>query len=232
MFFGTVTSICSRPAPDRLFYGLLPVALGAWVMRRAACASFQFLSRRRYAWLPTCVLAVAAGFADFIAYRQLREVWWERTWIAVVWDERSATLDWGGGRVAIPAGFRHEALSGMDTQVGEFRSTDGSILIRYDIGELAGEHGGLGRFRESLTDGYRVRMSLHKNGEEEFAAVSFPDAGCANFFTSSSGGAVVIQSIGSSFHPTRRLPAWLVRILPEGFRSDCHYRCENWRRLF
>ncbi len=140
--------------------------------------------------------------------------------LAVRWAPETGLFDWGPASVRLPPGFTHQRLQGCDTLVGEIISRDGRVVIGYDIGELAGEHGGIGRFTESPRDGSRVRVS--RSGEGAW----FPDNGCARFYLAreSREGLSAIQAIAASFQPRNRLPAWLTPLLPEFIRKDCRYR--------
>src|SRR5436190_1168826 len=68
----------------------------------------------------------------------------------------SGLFGWGSGEVKLPSGFTYKAERGMDSFIGKFTSQDGKLVVRHDIGELAGEHGGTGG-TETLTEGSRVR---------------------------------------------------------------------------
>jgi hypothetical protein len=91
--------------------------------------------------------------------------------------------------------------------MGHFTSPDGKVVIEYDIGELASEHGGMGK-SETLTEGSRVRVgrAVRSGGglTTFFSKVSFPDSGCANFYLESPNekDAAAIEFIAGSFRPT------------------------------
>jgi hypothetical protein len=152
--------------------------------------------------------------------------------LKVVWKGEVGAFSWGSGEVKLPAGFTYKAYRGMDTLMGHFTSQDGKLLITHDIGELAGEHGGMGK-SETLTEGSRVRVgraiSSDSNGPTTFfSRVSFPDSGCANFYLESldEKDAAVIEYIAGSFHPTGWTPFWVRPLLPEILRSGCRYRLQ------
>lgn len=172
-------------------------------MRRAA-SGFLLLT----------ALAVAAT-AGLRQWREFRE-----SGLTIRWDEESGLFDWGSASVRLPSGFLHRRLQGCDTLMGEFISPGGRVIVNYDIGELAGEHGGIGAFAEVLRGGSRVRLS--RSGE----GASFPDNGCARFSLNdeSPEGLAAIHAIAASFQPRNRLPDWLVPLLPEAIRKDCRYR--------
>jgi hypothetical protein len=120
----------------------------------------------------------------------------------------------------------------MDTFVGHFTSPDGRLVIHHDIGELAAEHGGMGR-SESLTNGSRVWMGHamyndDKDGTKHLFKVSFPDCGCANFSLESTHerDGAIIEGIAKSFRPNGWTPSWVRPLLPEVLRADCRYRFE------
>ena len=156
---------------------------------------------------------------DFTVYRKFREHTDDR--ISRTWNQESGVFSWGLGSVRVPRGFEHKAEPGIDTFVGSFTSQVDGLEIRYDIGELAGEHGGMNG-SESLIRGARVRSVRASS----FAIVSFPDTGCATFSleTSDPRQALIIDGIGQSFQPADWKPAWLRPLLPEILRSDCRQR--------
>ena len=130
----------------------------------------------------------------------------------------------------MPAGFSYAPLNGIDTLMGRFTSEDGSLVVEHDIGELAGEHGGMGNL-ETLTEGSRVRFgsvvdSDERGGKTYFSKVSFPDAGCANFYLESTRekDVALIRFIARSFRPKGWVPSFLRPLMPEVLRSDCRYR--------
>ena len=137
----------------------------------------------------------------------------------------------------MPAGFAYAHETGIDTLMGRFTSEDGSLVVEHDIGELAGEHGGIGE-SETLTQGSRVRSGRttfsHAKGDTKHSfKVSFPDSGCANFYLESANekDGAIIEVIARSFRPTGWTPSFLRSLLPEILRSDCRYRVE-WPRTF
>lgn len=148
------------------------------------------------------------------------------------WDENTASFDWGAGRVRLPGGYTYRPLNGIDTFIGEFTSAGGELTIRHDIGELAYEHGSLGPVSETLNAGARVQqtrqwVAAESGSNKTFAAVAFPDSGCAIFYASSSNGdaAEAIGFLTRSFQPRGRLPGWTLPLLPEVLRTGCRIRC-------
>lgn len=128
------------------------------------------------------------------------------------WDEKSATFKWWGGAVRLPAGFRYRVLIGADSFEGEFTSADGSVVVGHDIGGYAGawaSRRGALSFDEQLAGQARVWTASRsvpdgRGGHRIRVAVTFPDSGCANFFTRSDGpgsGAAVIEFIAASYRP-------------------------------
>ena len=183
---------------------------------------------KRNVWLVGCFLAIAAAIFDlalFVKYRHSVD-----NSIVVAWEAKSGTFSWGLGTVKVPAGFTYAPDHGMDTLMGHFTSPDGNLVVEHDIGELAGEHGGMGR-SETLTEGSRVRLRHSTTPDatgrnHAFVKVSFPDSGCANFYLESpdEDAAATIEFLARTFRPTDWKPAWLRPMLPELLRSDCRYR--------
>ena len=109
------------------------------------------------------------------------------------WDSHSATFTWSDGEVKLPFGFAYEADRGTDTFEGHFISRDERVIVRHDIGGYAGcwasRHRAL-TFNETVVDGFRVVTAKQdwpdgKGGRTVLVAVTFPEAGCANFFLES-----------------------------------------------
>jgi hypothetical protein len=221
--------------PEKFFYGFLPVfatpAILAVMLRRWV----RLFARRRNAWLSVCAVAVFAVSLDTVVFLELRGRQDER--ILPDWRRESAVFTWGTGEVKIPAGFTYVREHGIDTFMGRFTSEDRGLTIEHDIGELAGEHGGMGNL-ETLTEGSRVRFGGatypdERGDKKYFFKVSFPDASCANFYLESTSekDAAVIESIARSFHPRGWVPSFLRPLLPEVLRSDCRYRLKLPGRL-
>lgn len=215
---------------DKVFYGLGPVVLGTWLINLVARRWLHGFGNRRNGWIALCLVAMLICVFDlalFVMYRSYRNQYDDN--IHLAWNPQSHVFSWGPGSVRIPSGFEHQPAHGIDTLVGDFISTERKLVIRYDIGDLAGEHGGIGGM-ETLNQGARVRSGQtisDLNGvPKTFAAVSFPDSGCANFFLESlnKSDAVLIEEIGKSYRPLSRTPAWLKPLLPEILRTDCRYR--------
>lgn len=113
----------------------------------------------------------------------------------------------------MPRGFTHHGDAG-DTIEGHFSSTDGKVVIRYDIGWNAGAYASAKAgpsFNERLIDGTRVWTARRmlpdgRGGTTTEVAVTFPDAGCANFFLDSSRSedAELIAHIAESYRSRLR----------------------------
>jgi hypothetical protein len=220
---------------EKLSYGVLPLcatpAFLAFTFRRWG----RVYTRRRDAWLAACAATIFAVALDSMVFLEFHGRQDER--IRVVWQEERGFFSWGTGETSVPAGFTYAPGQGIDTTIGRFTSRDGSLVIQHDIGELAGEHGGIEE-AERLTEGSRVRVGSLRftdaNGNvKHFFKVSFPDCGCANFYLESPNekDAAIIDFIARGFHPIGWTPPFLRPIMPEILRSDCRYRLE-WPRSF
>jgi hypothetical protein len=214
--------------PEKFVYGLLPVFATPAILAITLRRWVRLFARKRNAWLTVCAVAVFAVPIDIIVFLKLRGLPDER--IHLDWQKESAVISWGTGQVKMPAGFTYARETGIDTFVGRFTSEAGRLVVEHDIGELAAEHGGMGNL-ETLTEGSRVRFGsgAHddgKGGKEYFFKVSFPDAGCANFYLESTSekDAALIEFIARSFHPRGWVPSFVRPLLPEVLRSDCRYR--------
>ena len=237
MAFGGLISCCApvRPGanfwqPEKFFYGLLPIGVSVVMFVLAVRAWARAFARRRNAWLVGCVVAILAVILDLTLFSKYRGR--QDEGIKLVWNSETGAFSWAKGEVKLPPGFSYKADHGIDTFLGNFASQDGNVVITHDIGELAGEHLGMGGL-ETLTEGSRVRVVLairsDGNGHSTFfSKVSFPDSGCANFYLRSSNekDAAAIEFIASTFRPTGWTPSWVRPLLPEVFRSDCRYRLQ------
>jgi len=229
--FGTVITCCAHThpgmrfwRPERIFYGLLPIALSIAVFVWTAKIWKRTYSRRRNAWLMGCFLAVVALFADLAVYWKQHRRYDEG--IDLVWKSETSTFSWGPGEIRVPPGFMYQTDQGMDTYIGHFTSPDGRITIEHDIGELAADHTGLGDL-ETSKQGSRVRRGRGSSDDKKlFSIVSFPDSGCANFYLISPNerDLEIIDEIAQSFRPKGRMPGWMRPLLPEVLRTDCRYR--------
>jgi hypothetical protein len=126
------------------------------------------------------------------------------------WDEKSATFRWQQGEVRLPPGYQYKVGSGIDSFAGSFTSPGGSLIVRHDIGSMAGAYAardGALFFEERTVAGARVwigrKDETAPNGHTTLMAVTFPDSGCANFFLwpARAEDAAVIDSIARSFRP-------------------------------
>ena len=234
--FGVVVS-CGADAGvsrvEKLFYGVLPICAGVFAIALAFRYCSRGYVRRCNAWIAGCfafLLAAALDTAAFLKYREYRI--WRDDGVRLAWKADASVFSWGRGEVRLPAGFKYERDQGIDTYVGQFTSQDGKVTVRYDIGELAGENGGMGRLAsETLVKGSRVKAHRGTVTDERgrtkfFSGVSFPDSGCANFYVESTvrPETDVVDLIATSFRPTNGIPSWLHPLLPEVLRSDCRYR--------
>lgn len=233
--FGTAV-FCCAPSPrgigfwhgEKFSYGLLPVALAIAVLVVTLRLWVGAFERKLYAWLVGCLAVPLIVTADVVAYQGWRASADDA--IKLDWKPESGVFSWGSGSVTIPSGFTYHRQNGIDSVVGYFKSDDGSRIIRHDIGELAGEHGGTGDF-ESAVEGSRLRLGRaryidDKGAMRYLSAVSFIDAGCANFSISAANeqDVAAIELVAKSFRPAASAPAWLRPLLPEVLRSDCRYR--------
>jgi hypothetical protein len=127
------------------------------------------------------------------------------------WNWATGRFDWGAGEVTLPPGFRHEFDVG-DSVMGHFTSRDGAVVIRYDIGGYAGtyaESKEATQFEERIRNGHRIWIATRpwpdgRGGTSALAAVTFPDAGSANFMIEdpSAQSIAILESIAASFRPT------------------------------
>ena len=128
---------------------------------------------------------------------------------AANWDSRSATFTWSAGEVKLPSGFAYAPDRGTDTFEGHFTSRDTRVVVRHDIGGYAGCWASRQRalvFNETVVDGFRILTAKRdwpdgKGGRTVLVAVTFPEAGCANFFLESANAedAKIIDFIARSF---------------------------------
>lgn len=110
----------------------------------------------------------------------------------------------------LPAGFRYEVGVGVDSSVGAFLSRDGRTVIEHDIGAYAGVWANRKKslsFEQWAVDGSRVCVASRnwpdgKDGTVVLTAVTFVDAGAANFYAQGEPGGRIVRSIAQSFRPT------------------------------
>ena len=235
MAFGGAIACCSPVLSgtgfwhrEKLSYGLVPICISVALFALAARLWAQRFTRRRNAWLFGCATALFCVVADSAMFLKFRGH--QDDAIKLAWKGESGSFDWGSGEVKLPAGFTYNSDTGMDTFVGHFTSRNGRLVIDHDIGELAGEHGGMGE-TERLVDGSRVRIALRIRSDTKpvttfFSKVSFPDNGCANFYleSTSEDDAAAIEFIAQSFRPKSLTPSWIRPLLPEIIRMDCRYK--------
>lgn len=94
-----------------------------------------------------------------------------------------------GDFLTIPACWEYNRLSGIDSDFGEIRYDEDSLLIYYDIGEMAST------YVDADSPNKRVAASINEifwyevvdrgyiNDEDCCVFVTFPDRGPANFIT-------------------------------------------------
>lgn len=221
--------------PEKVFYGLLPVIAVPLVLTVTFRRWVGLFARARTARLVFCAVVFISIALDTTLFLRIRRRQDEK--IHLDWQKGLVVFSWRIGQVKMPAGFTYQRELGIDTFVGRFNSKDRNLVVEYDIGELAAEHGGMGNL-QTLTEGSRVRFgsstySDPTGAKKYFFKVSFPDAGCANFSLESTNekDGAVIEAIASSFRPRGGVPAFVRRLLPEILRSDCRYRVE-WPKSF
>jgi len=102
---------------------------------------------------------------------------------------------------------------GADSFEGHFTSADGTVLIRHDIGGYAGAWAktrSSALRKETVVENSRVWIAQRpwpdvkgRGGQTTLMAVTFPDAGCANFFLTSSDpkSFAWIEYIAATFRP-------------------------------
>lgn len=129
------------------------------------------------------------------------------------WDENTGRFAWPEGEVNVPRGFTHHGGAG-DTVLGHFNSPDGKVVLNYDIGSNAGAYArlkGASSFEERFIGETRVWTARRqqpdgRGGTTTEVAVTFPDAGCANFFLDSLRveDAELMAHIAQTYHPRVR----------------------------
>lgn len=133
---------------------------------------------------------------------------------SVSWDKKTSTFAWWGGEVRVPSGFIDQVDQGADSFEGHFSAPDGRVVIRHDIGGFAGAWANTrdaSSFEERIIKGARVwtarrNQSDGRGGTTTLVAVTFPDAGCANFFLYSSKveDADIITYVAQTYRPYLR----------------------------
>jgi len=127
------------------------------------------------------------------------------------------------GDIRLLEGYRHIRRTGIDTAVGDIRK-DGGVIIRYDIGRLAGLYaarcmtkGNCVWFKRQSVNGSEVWLGLTK--EEEIIATFRNDY--ANFFaqTKSSEDIADFLTIVLTYHSNSARPAGVP--LGDGFLENC-----------
>lgn len=96
---------------------------------------------------------------------------------------RSQVIKLGGvGEVTLPKGFVHKIIGGTDSLMGEIKRADGTLLISYDIGPMAGTHMHPGKrsecswFQEQIINGRKVYLGVvEKQGKKELIVTIMMD---------------------------------------------------------
>jgi hypothetical protein len=213
------------------FYGLLPISAGLRVFALALRVCHRGFERRVSRWAAAFVALLAAAAMNVPIFRFI--VSEPEDAIQRNWHPESGVFYWGLASVTIPHGFAHEEQTGMDTMVGRFASAAANVEISYDIGELAGEHGGGRGDQETFVRGTRVFKGRTARPDEggkirHFSKLSFPDSGCANFrvVSANEGDLDLIDAMARSYRPRGWRPAFVRPLLPNLLRSDCRYRLD------
>jgi hypothetical protein len=99
----------------------------------------------------------------------------------------SDRIDLGVGTVELPKGFTHKRGQGIDSLVGRFMSSDGAVVINYDIGPMAGVYAANSsnkpvRSSSNLKAGTLTGLFIVFGPDTRRAIVSFPTVGPTNFF--------------------------------------------------
>ena len=98
------------------------------------------------------------------------------------------TVDLDTGTVDLPVGFTHSRDQGIDSLVGHFTSTDGHLVIHYDIGFLAGVYASQTMGKDIVSSskatvhGLTTLILVAHWENANHAIVSFPKGGPANFY--------------------------------------------------
>lgn len=90
----------------------------------------------------------------------------------------------------LPAHWKNEPMQGIDSRVGRFTSDEKDLVIRYDIGKLAGEYASPKHHpnRKWLRSGRLAGSSFrYLLDEDDTLYVTFPDEGPANFWAKVGG---------------------------------------------
>lgn len=125
------------------------------------------------------------------------------------WNAGTGDFSWPRGSVTIPTGFRYETLVGGDSSMGAFTSRDGRTVIEHDFGGYAGVWAQRKRslsFEHWDVEGSRVCVASRdwpdgKGGTVILTAVTFVDAGVANFYAEGEPGGRIVRSIARTFRP-------------------------------
>ena len=95
----------------------------------------------------------------------------------------------GGGEITLPPGATHNKQRGIDTEVGSFRSSDGTPEVHYDIGWQPGDFSApkdtspFTFFRAGTVNDMPYWAAIHRNDPNRISIV-FPKSGPACFWAS------------------------------------------------
>jgi hypothetical protein len=135
------------------------------------------------------------------------------------WSPGLGVFQWGTGSVQFPPNFRFETHQATDTYDGKFTSPDGRLVVHLSAGNMAGTaatpHPGTVFFQQGFIRKSRIWISSSRFSPAApyVHHLSFPDANCTNFSTSSHDetGREFLLSLASTFRPT----------LPPALESSC-----------
>ncbi len=135
------------------------------------------------------------------------------------WSPGLGVFQWGTGSVQFPPNFRFETQPSVDVYSGTFTSPDGKIVVHFSAGTMAGTeatpHPGTVFFQQRFIRKSRIWISSSRFSQADpyVHHLSFPDANCTNFSTSSRDktGREFLLNLASTFRPA----------LPPQLESSC-----------
>jgi hypothetical protein len=207
--------------PEKYFWGILPALFASVLFYFAGKTLLSAFKRKLCASLCGVFLLSITAVLALARFLMIRRYFYNDSRLRSEWNWETRIFNWGSGEIKVPDGFTYERRQGLDTHIGRIVSSDQSLDIHYDIGELAHIVSPPNASFHSLTNGSRVL--LYAGGSSNLPMVSFPDQGCATFYLYSPhpNGKAVIEAIAKSFKPIGWVPSWLLPLLPEILRSDC-----------